>query len=292
MAIVVEESDSETFQSQRQPSAKHPAWNLDEDDDEDQPPRNPTRINDADGDYALALQLQAEEEDNQRRAQAAQHQQEDELSRQFLERDSASTSEQRLASTPELHLTSTLESRLAVHAVRNFDEEEVQPPRDSGWNVDGEEDPLVRNDDKDEDEKEEAAKRQRVTTKFFEVQQQNFIPDSELEKLLKTARVLTIADFLQHIDVNDRQDVLDLLDQQEQSTADDELLQRRFEQTTAVLRQECPDRHPDYLVKPSGKLSDSQAHLLNYPTFSISQRRDRRSQQCLHLYRRTSDGRS
>ncbi|THY00248.1 hypothetical protein D6D02_08367 [Aureobasidium pullulans] len=109
-------------------------------------------------------------------------------------------------------------------------------------------------------------------------------------QLSPNQRVLTIADFLQHIDVNDRQDVLDLLDQQEQSTADDELLQRRFEQTTAVLRQECPDRDPDYLVKPSGKLSDPQAHLLNYPIFSISQRRDRRSQQCLHLYRRTSDG--
>ncbi|THY84207.1 hypothetical protein D6C93_08612 [Aureobasidium pullulans] len=84
----------------------------------------------------------------------------------------------------------------------------------------------------------------------------------------------TITEFLEHIDVDDHQDVLDLLDRQEQSTADDELLQRRFEQTTAVVRWECPDRDPDYLVKPSGKLSDPQAHLLNYPTFSTSKRRN------------------
>ncbi|TIA09388.1 hypothetical protein D6C80_08651 [Aureobasidium pullulans] len=82
-------------------------------------------------------------------------------------------------------------------------------------------------------------------------------------QLSSNQRVLTIADFLQHINVNDRQDVLDLLDQQEQSTANDELLQRRFEQTTAVLRQKCPDRDPNYLVKPSGNLSDPQAHLLS-----------------------------
>ncbi|THV68138.1 hypothetical protein D6D28_06951 [Aureobasidium pullulans] len=44
-----------------------------------------------DADLALALQLQEEEEDNQRRAQAARRQQEDELSRQFLERESASS---------------------------------------------------------------------------------------------------------------------------------------------------------------------------------------------------------
>ncbi|KAI4721975.1 hypothetical protein E4T48_01719 [Aureobasidium sp. EXF-10727] len=42
-----------------------------------------------DADLALALQLQEEEEDQQRRAQAARRRQEDELSRQFLERESA-----------------------------------------------------------------------------------------------------------------------------------------------------------------------------------------------------------
>lgn len=38
-------------------------------------------------------------------------------------------------------------------------------------------------------------------------------------------------------------------------------------------------------VRPAGASTE-------YPTFSISQRRGRRSQQCLHPYRRTSDGRS
>ncbi|THW82600.1 hypothetical protein D6D18_08366, partial [Aureobasidium pullulans] len=190
-AIVVEESDSETLQSQRQPSAKHPAWNLDEDDDEDQPPRNPARINDADGDYALALQLQAEEEDNQRRAQAAQDQQEDELSRQFLERESVSTSEQRLASTTNsesrLPSTSTPELRLPVQPAWKLDEEEVQPPEDSGWSVNGEEDPLVRDDDEDEDKEGGAAEEIQGYAEFFEVQEQDPIPDPELEKLLENS---------------------------------------------------------------------------------------------------------
>ncbi|KAI5207040.1 hypothetical protein E4T39_02173 [Aureobasidium subglaciale] len=44
-----------------------------------------------DADMALALQLQEEEEDGQRRAQAARRRQEDELSRQFLERESATS---------------------------------------------------------------------------------------------------------------------------------------------------------------------------------------------------------
>ncbi|THW11145.1 hypothetical protein D6D24_07409, partial [Aureobasidium pullulans] len=173
-AIVVEESDSETFQSHRQPSAKHPAWNLDEDDDEDQPPRNPARINDADGDYALALQLQAEEEDNQRRAQAAQDQQEDELSRQFLEQS-------------RLPSTSTPELRLPVQPAWKFDEEEVQPPEDSGWSVNGEEDPLVRDDDEDEDKEGGAAEEIQGYDEFFEVQEQDPIPDPELEKLLENS---------------------------------------------------------------------------------------------------------
>jgi hypothetical protein len=59
-----------------------------------------------DADLALALQLQEEEEDSQRRSQAARRQQEDELSRQFLERESVSSaqrppsSEQRPAVPP------------------------------------------------------------------------------------------------------------------------------------------------------------------------------------------------
>jgi hypothetical protein len=44
-----------------------------------------------DADLALALQLQEEEEDEQRRADASRRRQEDELSRQFLERESASS---------------------------------------------------------------------------------------------------------------------------------------------------------------------------------------------------------
>jgi hypothetical protein len=44
-----------------------------------------------DADLALALQLQEEEEDQQRRAQASRRREEDELSRQFLERESASS---------------------------------------------------------------------------------------------------------------------------------------------------------------------------------------------------------
>ncbi|KAL2027760.1 hypothetical protein VTO58DRAFT_110448 [Aureobasidium pullulans] len=137
--IVVRKADSEI--SHHQASAKSEPWSGSTSVSKRR--RNPAWSNDAGVDYALALQLQEEEKDNQRRAQAAQHQQEDEPSRQFLERESASTSEQRLASTPELRLTSTSESRLAVHAVRKFDEEEVQPPRDTGWNVDGEEDSLA-----------------------------------------------------------------------------------------------------------------------------------------------------
>jgi len=122
--------------------------------------------------------------------------------------------------------------------------------------VNGEEDPLVRDDDEDEDKEGGAAEEIQGYDEFFEVQEQDPLPDPELEKLLENSidcdvdmdsgrhakiqlspnqRAQTITEFLEHIDVDDHQDVLDLLDRQEQSTADDELLQRRFEQTTAVV---------------------------------------------------------
>ncbi|KAG9927568.1 hypothetical protein KCU98_g21151, partial [Aureobasidium melanogenum] len=72
------------------------------DSSQSQPPAEPRGhgSEQEDADLALALQLQEEEEDQQRRAQAERRRQEDELSRQFLERESASsgrspTSEQR-----------------------------------------------------------------------------------------------------------------------------------------------------------------------------------------------------
>lgn len=122
--------------------------------------------------------------------------------------------------------------------------------------MNGEEDPLVRDDDEDEDKEGGAAEEIQGYDEFFEVQEQDPLPDPELEKLLENSidcdvdmdsgrhakiqlspnqRAQTITEFLEHIDVDDHQDVLDLLDRQEQSTADDELLQRRFEQTTAVV---------------------------------------------------------
>jgi hypothetical protein len=58
-----------------------------------QPPTEPRghASEQEDADLALALQLQEEEEDQQRRAQASRRREEDELSRQFLERESASS---------------------------------------------------------------------------------------------------------------------------------------------------------------------------------------------------------
>ncbi|THZ15187.1 hypothetical protein D6C91_06927 [Aureobasidium pullulans] len=77
--------------------------------------------------------------------------------------------------------------RLQIHPVWKFDEEEVQPPRDSGWSVNGEEDPLVRNDDGDEDKEGEAAEEIQGYDEFFDVQEQDPTPDPELEKLLENS---------------------------------------------------------------------------------------------------------
>lgn len=111
---------------------------------------------------------------------------------------SLSVSPHRLQSNVSHRLQSYASHRLQSHDSQfmlsgSSTKKKSSPPRDSGWNVNGEEDLLVRNDDKDENEEGEAAKRYRVTTNFLEVQQQNSIPDSELGKLLETASTSMIA---------------------------------------------------------------------------------------------------
>jgi len=53
--------------------------------------------------------------------------------------------------------------------------------------VNGEEDPLVRDDDEDEDKEGGAAEEIQGYAEFFEVQEQDPIPDPELEKLLENS---------------------------------------------------------------------------------------------------------
>ncbi|KAI4767043.1 hypothetical protein E4T52_16092 [Aureobasidium sp. EXF-3400] len=95
-----------------------------------------------DADLALALQLQEEEEDQQRRADASRRRQEDELSRQFLERESAASgqnpsSEQRPPVPPR-------RSNMGVNTSSNSSRNNPPPTADAPYireRDDGDEEP-------------------------------------------------------------------------------------------------------------------------------------------------------